>query len=126
MIGREVQRARRMAVKFYSKAGIVLTSQEKRMMEVAEFGLGDLYHTGLQVVVYVNTERYCAKEIALFPRQTCPEHFHPNLDGEPVSRKLSDVAGAQSISTCPENQLLGLTALPLLAKSTIPSTMRCY
>jgi len=72
-----------MALKFYSKAGIVLTPREKRMIEVAEFGLGDLYHTGLEIVVYVNTERYCAKEIALFPRQTCPEHLHPNLDGEP-------------------------------------------
>ena len=79
---KEAQRARRTAMKFYSKAGIVLTPQEKKTIEVTEFGLGDLYHTGLEIVVYVNTERYCAKEIALFPHQTCPEHLHPNLDGE--------------------------------------------
>jgi D-lyxose ketol-isomerase len=72
-----------MALVFYRKAGIALTPQEKRTMEIAEFGLGDLYHTGLEIVVYVNTERYCAKEIVMFPRQTCPEHLHPNLDGEP-------------------------------------------
>src|ERR1035437_3190671 len=29
--------------------------------------------------VYVNTDRCCAKELALLPRQTCPEHRHPQL-----------------------------------------------
>jgi mRNA-degrading endonuclease toxin of MazEF toxin-antitoxin module len=31
----------------------------------------------LGVLVYVNTERCCAKELALLPRQTFPEHRHP-------------------------------------------------
>ena len=35
------------------------------------------------MVVYVNTDRYCAKELVLFPRQTCPEHRHPPFDGTP-------------------------------------------
>jgi len=61
----------------------VLTPEEKRDIEVADFGLGDLTHTGLQIVTYINTERYCAKELVLFPRQTCPEHLHPDIDGEP-------------------------------------------
>ena len=38
---------------------------------------------GLQIVVYVNTERVCAKELVLFPRQLCPEHRHPPFDGTP-------------------------------------------
>ena len=33
--------------------------------------------------MYVNTERVCAKELVLFPRQTCPEHRHPPHDGFP-------------------------------------------
>jgi D-lyxose ketol-isomerase len=52
-------------------------------MEVADFGLGRLEEVGLQVVVYVNTERVCAKELVLFPGQTCPEHRHPTVDGRP-------------------------------------------
>ena len=32
--------------------------------------------------MYVNTDRYCAKEIILFPRQTCPEHRHPDVAGQ--------------------------------------------
>ena len=64
-------------------AGIAITPKEKESLEVADFGLGELERTGLQIVVYVNTERCCAKEIILFPRQTCPEHWHPGINGVP-------------------------------------------
>ena len=64
-------------------AGFVLTPEERAGIEVADFGLGRLEETGLQLVVYVNTERVCAKELVLFPRQTCPEHRHPPVAGEP-------------------------------------------
>ena len=66
-----------------AEAGIVLTPAEREAIEVADFGLGDLENYGLQVVVYVNTDRVCAKELVLFPNQTCPEHRHPPVDGEP-------------------------------------------
>jgi D-lyxose ketol-isomerase len=64
-------------------AGIVLTAAEQDAIEVADFGLGQLEQIGLQLVVYVNTERVCAKELVLFPGQACPEHRHPPVDGEP-------------------------------------------
>ncbi len=63
--------------------GIVLTAREQAEIEIADFGLGDVERTGLEVVVYVNTDRYCAKELVLLPRQTCPEHRHPPIGGEP-------------------------------------------
>lgn len=64
-------------------AGIVLTTAEREQIEVADFGLGRLRETGLQLLVYVNTDRYCAKELVLYPGQTCPEHRHPPFDGTP-------------------------------------------
>jgi D-lyxose ketol-isomerase len=64
-------------------AGIVLTSAESEAIEVADFGLDDLERWGLQIVVYVNTDRVCAKELVMFPNQACPEHRHPPVDGEP-------------------------------------------
>jgi D-lyxose ketol-isomerase len=64
-------------------AGIVLTPAERDAIEVADFGLGRLEQIGLELVVYVNTERVCAKELVLLPRQACPEHRHPPVDGEP-------------------------------------------
>lgn len=64
-------------------AGIRLTPEEKKQIEVADMGLGDIDHTGLLVVTYINTSRVCAKELVLLPGQTCPEHRHPTLNGMP-------------------------------------------
>lgn len=64
-------------------AGIVLTAAERDAIEVADFGLGQLEQIGLQLVVYVNTDRVCAKELVLFADQTCPEHRHPPVGDEP-------------------------------------------
>jgi len=64
---------------YFSKANIILTDEEKLKIEVADFGLNDLYNTGLEILTYVNTERCCAKELVLFPNQTCPEHRHPPI-----------------------------------------------
>jgi D-lyxose ketol-isomerase len=66
-----------------AEAGVELTAEERGKIEVADFGLGNLWETGLMLLVYVNTDRYCAKELVLYPRQTCPEHRHPPFDGTP-------------------------------------------
>lgn len=68
---------------YLHRAGIVLTEEEANSIEVADFGLNELESTGLELVVYVNTERVCAKELVLFPRQTCPEHRHPPIGTQP-------------------------------------------
>jgi len=71
------------ALEYYKKASIILTKEEIEKLEVSDFGLNELENTGLELVVYVNTTRCCAKEMVLFPHQTCPEHRHPPVDGEP-------------------------------------------
>jgi len=74
---------RREAAAYLERAGVVVTQREADAMEVTDFGLGRPREIGLQLVVYVNTERCCAKELVLLPRQTCPEHRHPPFDGYP-------------------------------------------
>jgi D-lyxose ketol-isomerase len=71
------------AREYLERAGMVLIPDECEHIEVADFGLGELETTGLELVVYVNTERVCAKELVLFPRQTCPEHRHPPIGDTP-------------------------------------------
>jgi D-lyxose ketol-isomerase len=84
MISREqFESAQAQAKDYLARAGIVIAPEEAANIEVADLGLNDLYRTGLELVVYVNTERVCAKELVLFPRQTCPEHRHPPVAGEP-------------------------------------------
>jgi len=75
--------ARERAAAMLTEAGIALTAAERDAIEVTDFGLGRLEEIGLELVVYVNTERVCAKELVLFPGQTCPEHRHPPVDGRP-------------------------------------------
>jgi D-lyxose ketol-isomerase len=65
------------------RAGIAITPEERTGIEVADFGLGDLEHCGLEIVVYVNTDRCCAKELVMLPGQICPEHRHPPIEGRP-------------------------------------------
>jgi D-lyxose ketol-isomerase len=79
----QIQDARRRAAQMLDEAGLILTDEERDSIEVADFGLSELEQTGLEVVVYVNTQRVCAKEIVMFPGQTCPEHRHPPFDGTP-------------------------------------------
>ena len=75
--------ARERAAAMLDETGIVLTPHEREGIEIADFGLGRLAEVGLQIVVYVNTDRVCAKELVLFPHQGCPEHRHPPFEGEP-------------------------------------------
>jgi D-lyxose ketol-isomerase len=78
----EVKKAQQRAAAMLKQEGIALTQEELRNIEVAEFGLGELEQTGLELVVYINTDRYCAKELIMFPGQTCPEHRHPAVAGQ--------------------------------------------
>jgi D-lyxose ketol-isomerase len=78
-----VQRTQQRTAEMLAQIGIVLTPQERENIEVVELGLGELERTGLQIVVYINTDRYCAKELVMFPRQTCPQHRHPPVGNDP-------------------------------------------
>ena len=75
--------ARERAGAMLAAAGIVLTARERAEIEIADFGLGELERTGLQLVTYINTDRVCAKELVLFPQQLCPEHRHPPVGDDP-------------------------------------------
>jgi len=79
----ELEQARARARDYFQRAGIVLSADEAANIEVADFGVGELNVTGLEIVTYLNTDRCCAKELVLFPNQTCPEHWHPPVAGEP-------------------------------------------
>lgn len=83
LLSSEVESARKRAVDILARGGIALTPPEVAEIEVADFGLSQLERVGLEVVVYVNSDRVCAKELVLFPWQLCPEHKHPPFEGTP-------------------------------------------
>jgi D-lyxose ketol-isomerase len=84
MLTKEVyEQSRLRAINYLERAGIVITDTEKNDIQVAEYNMNDIDNIGLELVVYVNTQRCCAKELVLFPGQTCPEHRHPPVNAEP-------------------------------------------
>lgn len=77
----EYENQKKEALRFYDKAGIVITESEAERIEVCDFGLDKVEEVGLQILTYINTERVCAKEMVLTPWQTCPEHKHVPTNG---------------------------------------------
>ncbi len=71
------------AIAMLRQHGIVLTPQEQEQIAVVDFGLGEMEHIGLEIVVYINNDRYCAKELVMFPGQTGAEHKHPPIGNDP-------------------------------------------
>ena len=75
------EEVRAKALPYYEKAHIALTDKEKEGLEIVDFGMQDnFYNLGICIITYVNNERYCGKEMMLFPHQTCAEHWHPPVD----------------------------------------------
>ncbi|WP_308638048.1 D-lyxose/D-mannose family sugar isomerase [Paenibacillus silvisoli] len=79
----EVRAAQQRTAQMFEQVGIVLTAEEREQIEVAAFGLEQLETQGLELITYINNDRYCAKELVLFPGQTCPEHLHPPVGADP-------------------------------------------
>jgi len=79
----DAEKYKDLAYKMLINTGTVLTDLEKENIEIADFGLSQFADIGLSLLVYVNTERVCAKELMMLPGQNCVEHTHPDIDGDP-------------------------------------------
>ena len=78
----KLEEVKKQVLYLLKKACIVLTDMEKENIEITDLGLGRIDKIGIQIITYINRDRYCAKEIVLLPNQTCPEHKHPDLEGQ--------------------------------------------
>lgn len=79
----EIGHHRARALQILRDAGTHITPAEAASIEIAHLGLGRFETEGVAIVVYVNNERYCAKELVLYPNQTCPQHRHPPVGNDP-------------------------------------------
>jgi D-lyxose ketol-isomerase len=79
----QLHSARQRTLDYFQRAGIVITEQEAKEIEIADFGLNELEVSGLELITYENNERYCSKDLVLFPGQTCPQHRHPPISSDP-------------------------------------------
>lgn len=49
----EYDRKKAQVLEYFEKAHIALTDEEKENIEIADFGLDDIEHIGLQLVTYI-------------------------------------------------------------------------
>ena len=79
----EIKAFQKQVANVLAAANIFLTDDEKTKLEIADFGMGEFEKTGLGLMVYENNKRYCAKDLVMWPGQTCPEHRHPPVGNDP-------------------------------------------
>ena len=84
--------ARQKAAEMIQNAGLVVKDEEIAQMDIADFGLSNLYKEGAQILTFFNTDRVSAKVIALFPNQTEPEHWHTAVGEDPGKEETVRVA----------------------------------
>lgn len=80
---KERNEAQKRAIEMISHAGIPMSQSENEAIEVVDFGLSRLEEEGAQIATLVQTERLSVKLLALFPKQTEPEHWHPAVGDDP-------------------------------------------
>ena len=83
MTRNEYEVVQKRAAEMIIKSGILISAEEAKCVEVVDFGLGDLMSEGAQILTLVQTNRISIKVIALFPQQTEPEHWHPQVGDDP-------------------------------------------
>jgi len=80
---KQKKQAQLKAAAMIRQAGITITDEEAKKIEIADFGLSNLENEGVQVLTLVQTERISIKILVLFPNQTEPEHWHPPVANDP-------------------------------------------
>ena len=85
MISRkELERYQREACKVFDRASIVVTPDGSRDGSKSPISaLANSSRRGWACSCTSTPQRCCAKELVMWPRQTCPEHRHPNIGDEP-------------------------------------------
>jgi len=77
---KELSIAKSNIINIFKSSDMVFTQKEFDTIEVTDFGLNDFYNIGLGVIIYINTEKVCAKELSMTPFQICPQHVHPKIN----------------------------------------------
>jgi D-lyxose ketol-isomerase len=80
---KELEDAQKRAARMLKTAGLVVTDEEVKRIAAADFGLSHLEKEGAQILTFLETDRVAFKVIALLPKQTMPEHWHPPVGDDP-------------------------------------------
>lgn len=108
----EQKNAQERAAVMIQNAGIRIKREEIAEISVADFGLSNLETEGAQILTFFSTDRISTKVIALFPRQTLPEHWHPPMGDDPGKQEIIRVVDGIAYFYIPGEDTLKSAAIP--------------
>ncbi len=108
----EYRNAQKRAAAMIKGAGVKIKEEEIAGISVADFGLSNLEVEGAQILTFFATDRLSAKVIALFPRQTLPEHWHPPVKDDPGKQEIIRIIDGTAYSCIPGEDTLESTTIP--------------
>lgn len=76
------------SIALIEKAELTFTTEEKNKIEVADFGLSNIFKEGVQILTFFETERMAGKLLIMLPDQTEPEHWHPPVANNPGKQEI--------------------------------------
>jgi len=76
----EFTKVRKKTARMIRRAGIRISEKEANIIQVTDFGLGNLHQEGLQVLTLFSSDRIEVRVLVLLPNQIYPEHWHPISD----------------------------------------------
>lgn len=118
---KEFEAAQLKAAAMIREAGVVISDDEAKAIEVVDFGLSHLLVEGAQILTLAQTERLSIKLLALFPNQTEPEHWHPPYKDDPGKEETVRIVSGELLFYVPDET--GAAARP----ATIPAGKEdCY
>jgi D-lyxose ketol-isomerase len=108
----ERKNAQERAAAMIQNAGVRIKAEEIARISVADFGLSNLEEEGAQILTFFSTDRVSAKVIALFPKQTLPEHWHPPVENDPGKQETIRAVDGTLYICIPGQDTLESAAIP--------------
>lgn len=72
----EWNRLQEQSAELIGEAKVGVSAEELARMDVADFGLSDIYVEGAQITPLLDTEKLAVRVLVQLPGQTEPEHWH--------------------------------------------------
>ena len=99
---KEQEEIREKVIEYFEKVGMLLTDEEKKnKIQIVDYNTGNFYKSGLAMVTFINTPRYCGKFLFFFPGQCCAEHWHPSIEGRPGKEETFRVLWGKAYAYVP-------------------------
>ena len=90
-----IKDAQHRAARMLVDAQIVLSEEERKNIEVCDYNLGNLDTIGTEIVIYLNTDRCCARNSYSFPDRPVLSIYTLSWESTPARRKPSAAGGVR-------------------------------